>query len=158
MAWCLIAPRHNLNQRWRIIYEVVWHSAGGDISKYQPPKCLFFNLNDDVIKWKHFQRYWPFVRRNHRSAVVSLHKGQLRGALIFSLICAWTNSLANNRDAGDLRRHRGHYNVIVMTQLKSRPHLWTDELCGFLLRRALGFGWAICEDGLSAATTWVNQS
>ena len=31
---------------------------------------------------------------------------------MFSLICAWTN--ANNRDAGDLRRHRAHYDVIVM--------------------------------------------
>ena len=24
-------------------------------------------LHDDVIKWKHFPRYWPFVRGNHRS-------------------------------------------------------------------------------------------
>ena len=22
--------------------------------------------HDDVIKWKHFPRYWPFVRRIHR--------------------------------------------------------------------------------------------
>ena len=26
---------------------------------------------DDVIKWKHFPRYWPFLRRNHRSPVNS---------------------------------------------------------------------------------------
>ena len=45
---------------------------------------------DDVIKWKHFPRYWPFVRGIHRSPVNSPHKGQWRGALIFSLICAWT--------------------------------------------------------------------
>ena len=30
-----------------------------------------------------------------------------------SLICAWTNGRANNRDAGDLRRHRAHYDVTV---------------------------------------------
>ena len=41
-----------------------------------------------VIKWKHFPRYWPFVRGIHRSLVNSPHKGQRRGALIFSLICA----------------------------------------------------------------------
>ena len=31
---------------------------------------------DDVIKWKNFPRYWPFVRGIHRSQVNSLHKGQ----------------------------------------------------------------------------------
>ena len=36
------------------------------------------------------------------------HKGQWHGDLTFSLICAWTNDWANNRDAGDLRRHRTH--------------------------------------------------
>ena len=39
-------------------------------------------------------------------------KGQWRGALVFSLTC--TNVWANNRDAGDLRRHRAHYGVAVM--------------------------------------------
>ena len=48
---------------------------------------------DDVIKWKHCPRYWPFVRGIHRS----------RGALILSFICAWM-SWVNNREAGDLRR------------------------------------------------------
>ena len=43
-------------------------------------------LHDDVIKWKHFPRYWPFVRGIHRSPVNSPHKGQWRGALMFSLI------------------------------------------------------------------------
>ena len=46
-------------------------------------------MHDDVIKWKHFSRYWPFVRGIHRSPVNSPHKGQWRGALMFSLICAW---------------------------------------------------------------------
>ena len=50
-------------------------------------------LYDDVIKWKHFPRYWPFVRGIHRSTANSPHKGQWRGALMFSLICAWTNGL-----------------------------------------------------------------
>ena len=62
-------------------------------------------LHDDVIKWKHFPRYWPFVRGNHHSPVDSPHKGQWRGALMFYLICAWGNRWAINRDAGDLRHH-----------------------------------------------------
>ena len=50
------------------------------------------------IKWKHLPRYWPFVRK----------------ALMFSLICTWTNGWANTRDAGDLGRHHAHYDVAVM--------------------------------------------
>ena len=72
-------------------------------------------IQNDNIKWKYFPRYWPFVRGIHRSPVNSPHKGQWRGTLIFSLICTWTNGWVNNRDAGDLRRHRTLYDVIVKT-------------------------------------------
>ena len=70
--------------------------------------------HDNVIKWKHFPRYWPFVRGIHGLPVNSPHKGQWRGALMFSLICAWMNGWVNNREAGDLRRHCAHYDVIAM--------------------------------------------
>ena len=71
--------------------------------------------NDDVIKWIHFPSYWPFVRGIHLSPVNSPHKGQWRGALVFSLICVWKkNAWVHNRGAGDLRRHLSHYDVIVM--------------------------------------------
>ena len=33
---------------------------------------------------------------------------------MFSLICAWTNSWANNVNAGDSRRYRAHYDVTLM--------------------------------------------
>ena len=73
-----------------------------------------FCCHDDVIKWKHFPRYWPFVKGIHRSPVNSPHKDQWRGALTFSLICAWTNGWANHRDAGDLTRHHTNYDVAVI--------------------------------------------
>ena len=63
------------------------------------------SYHDDVINWRHLPRYWPFVRRIHRPPMNSPHKGQWRGALMFSLICAWTNGWVNNWNAGDLRRH-----------------------------------------------------
>ena len=70
--------------------------------------------------WRHqmetFPRYWPFVRGFHRSPVNPQHKGQWRGALMFSLIWPWINGWVNNRDAGDLGRHRAHYDVIVMVR------------------------------------------
>ena len=64
--------------------------------------------HDDVIKWKHFPRYWSWLPAN------SPYKGQWRGAWMFSLICTWINGCVNNRAAGDLRRHRAHYDVSVM--------------------------------------------
>ena len=73
-----------------------------------------FSYPDDVIKWKHFSRYWPFVRVIHRSSMDSPHKCQWREALVISLICTWTSSWANNCGAGDLRRHRAQYDVTVM--------------------------------------------
>ena len=71
-------------------------------------------LNSWWRAWKHFQQYWPFVRGIHRSPVNSPHEGQRRGALIFSLICTWINGWVNNREAGDLRRHRAHYDVTAL--------------------------------------------
>ena len=78
--------------------------------------------HDDVIKWKHFPRYWLFVRGIHRSTVNSPHKGQWRGALMFSLICVWINGWVNNREAGDLRRHCAHYDVTVMWNTGLQPN------------------------------------
>ena len=46
--------------------------------------------------------------------VNSPHKGQWRGALMFSLICARIKDWVNNREAGDLRRHHGQYDANVM--------------------------------------------
>ena len=83
-------------------------------SRWRPNVMFHWLLHDDVIKWKHFPRYWPFVRGIHRSPVNSSHKGQWRGALMFSLICARISGWVNNREAGDLRRYRAHYDVIVM--------------------------------------------
>ena len=88
-----------------------------------PPVCV----HDDVIKWKHFPRYWPFVRGIHRSPVNTPHKGQWRGALMFTLICARINGWVNNREAGDLRRYRAHYDVIVMAYSFTRFY-WIDHL------------------------------
>ena len=91
--------------------------------------------HDDVIKWKHFPRNWPFVRGIHRSPVNSPPlKGQWRGALMFSLICAWIKGWVNNREAGDLRHHRVHYDVIVMVahtdRLLHSPSLVAPGLSG----------------------------
>ena len=73
--------------------------------------------HDDVIKWKHFPLYWPFVRGIHRSPVNSRHKGHWRGALIFSLVCVCLNGWVNKREAGGWIRLCALYDVIVMTKV-----------------------------------------
>ena len=78
------------------------------------PQASCGAIHDDVIKWKHFPRYWPFVRGIHRPPVNIPPKGQWRGALMFSFICAWTNTWASKQYVGDLRRYRAHYDVTVM--------------------------------------------
>ena len=94
-------------------------------TRYRAPVSVPYN--DDVIKWKHFPGYWPFVRGNHQSLVISPHKGQWRGALMFSLICARINGWVNNRVAGDLRRRRAHYEVTVMYNYR---RIWRrSEVC-----------------------------
>ena len=86
-----------------------------------PPHWILPPTHDDVIKWKHFSRYWPFVWGIHRSPVNSPHKGQWRGALMFSLICSWINGWVNSGEAGDLRRHRVHFDLTVMPPIPSVP-------------------------------------
>ena len=78
----ILAPKFSFRDYWHILHVV------GNIL-----------LHNDVNKWKHFPRYWPFVRGIHRSSVISPHKGHWRGVLIFSLICDWINSWVNTREA-----------------------------------------------------------
>ena len=87
---------------------------------YDLCKCdRWARFHDDIIKWKHFPRNWPFVRGIHRSSVNVPHKGQWREALMFSLTCVSINDWVNNREARDLRRNRTHYDVIVMAMTQS---------------------------------------
>ena len=86
------------------------HGLGWDWSSMGPVR---YN-HDDVIEWKHFPRCWPFVRGIHRSPVNSPYKGQWLRALMVSMICAWIKGSVNNREAGDLKRHRTHYDVTLM--------------------------------------------
>ena len=57
---------------------------------------------------------WKFCRRVSGFATDCPCGVWWRGALMYSLICAWTNVWANHRDTGDLRRRRFHYDVTVM--------------------------------------------
>ena len=116
-----------INRKWGWIsnyfhynmYDVITHPCPNfNCGSVKPPLKLWrgwiITPHDDVIKWKHFPR----------SPVNSPHKDQWRGALMFTLICARINGWVNNREAGDLRRYRAYYDVIVMpTVLRGCNHL-----------------------------------
>ena len=116
------------------------------------------STHDDVIKWKHVPRYWPFVWGIHRSPANSPHKGQRRRALMFSLICVWINGWVNNREAGDLRRHRAHCVVIVMNHCDAKAgfatlnwthphyhHNWSELFSKMIFEKFKYFIWVKCE-------------
>ena len=109
--------------------------------------------HDDVIKWKHFPRYWPFVRRIHRSpGEFPAQRPIWRGTLMFSLICVWINDWVNSGEAGDLRRYRIHYNVTVMWISGPMQSPWKQwDL------KAIGVSW-LCyyEQHNTAVTKWLS--
>ena len=73
-------------------------------SKYWP--------HDDVIKRKHFPRYWPFVGKIHRSICLTKASDAELWCLLWS--APWINGWVNNREAGNLGSHCAYYDVIVM--------------------------------------------
>ena len=92
--------------------------------------CLWKNPSETW--WRHqmepFSALPALCARNSPVPMNSPHKGQWRGALMFSLISPWINNWVNNRDAGDLRRHRGHYDVNVMNCSQSTTAGWDTAL------------------------------
>ena len=88
----------------------LWHHSNA---------LLVIKAHFSKSSWRHqmepFSALLVLCAGNSPIPVNSPHKSQWRGALMFSLICAWINNWVNNREAGDLRRHRGHYDVNVMS-------------------------------------------
>ena len=68
------------------------------------------------------------------------HKGHWRGALMFSLICAWINGYVYNRKASDLRSHRTHCDVTVKCHCSATIRL----VSGFLLTKSSCKTWKHC--------------
>ena len=120
--------QHEVKNSWRCspwerTMDLSFPGLGSVLDLFATVLGLIRVVHDDVIKWKHFPRYWSFVRGIHRSPVNSPRKSQWRGALMFSLMCVWIKSWINNRKAGDLRRYRARYDVIVMLSVREKTSL-----------------------------------
>ena len=96
-------PRWHHNHKWQ---QHAW---------WQP---LVQNMLTIVTWWRHrmktFSALLVLSAGNSPVTMNSPHKGQWRGALMFSFISAWKNGWVNNRDAGDLRSRGAHYDVNTM--------------------------------------------
>ena len=107
--------------------------------------CWTVIYHDDVIKWKHFPRYhgyWPLCVEFTGHRWIPNTKASDAELWCF-FIRTWTNSWANNGDAGDFRRHHAHVDVsVILTQLSNRMiYLFGPILWECLNRLALCMHW-----------------
>ena len=100
-------------------------------------------FHDDVIKWKHFPRYWPFVGEFTGHRWIPLTKASDAELWCFLWSAPWINGWVNNREDGDLRRHRAHYDVIVMSSMINLEH-WGNRKMDLCQRNILGCALFLC--------------
>ena len=92
----------------------------------------FIAAHDDVIKWKHFLSYWPFVRGITGHRWIPHKKASDAELWCFLWSAHWIIGSVNNCEAGEFRCHRAHYDIIVMkyssqwnySELWAQPYRW----------------------------------
>ena len=124
MTSCRQATSHCLGQCWPISMSPYGVTRPQRVTGDTVALCwaidmrLHLSFVRNISWWRHqmgaFSALLALCAGNSPVPVDSPHKGQWRGALMFSLICVSINGRVNNREAGDLRRYHGHYDVILM--------------------------------------------
>ena len=89
-------------------FEISWPSS---------VQSMYFlsRIHDDVIKWKYFRVVGPLWGESTGHQWIPLTKAN--DMELWYFLWSITNGWASNRDAGDLRRHRAHYDVTVIHRL-----------------------------------------
>ena len=84
-------------------------------------RCVDVYINVQLFGWRHTCPVYMTMMTSSNEDIFRVtgplcgeSKGQWRGALMLLLLCVWINGWVINREAGDLRRRRAHYDVIVM--------------------------------------------
>ena len=126
----------------------VWHKEQISNDGVNLPSDSYRNEVMEITWWRH--------QMDTFSALLILCEGNppftggypsqrpVKRSLIFFFICAWTNGWSNNRDAGDLRRHRYHYDATVMCS-KFTPG------CRTTIR------WVCCHSVVIHSLLWLNK-
>ena len=120
LIYILIGPTSMMNKR--VIAKDLRYIAG--------LKRSCFRLSWWSHQMETFSALLALCADNSPDSGESPHKDQWRVALMLSLICAWITSWVNNREAGDLRRHRAHYDVTVM-EYEMPPRYQSIRLCRY---------------------------
>ena len=100
--WWLVAClglSYCMHQCWLIVKWTLWNKSARNLNKNE---TVSTSIPDQFVNF-------ASTSPDHRLPVDSLKKRQWHGALMLSLVWAWTNDWANSRDAGDLRCQRAHY-------------------------------------------------
>ena len=103
----------NLNNIYQMATIHIWYNLSFNIPLLRYHFYMMTSSNGNI-----------FCVTGPLSPVNSPHKGQWRGALVFSSICAWINVWVNSGEVGDMRRHRAHCDVIIMWNTNN-----TSEIC-----------------------------
>ena len=101
--WWMVCRLKRVGKR-----EIIWYmmtSSDGDIFRVADQWIPRTKASDAELFF--------IVQKQHKTLIHT--DTYIRGALMLTLICVWINDWVNNREAGDLRRYRTHYDVIVIT-------------------------------------------
>ena len=79
---------------------LMWYTVDRELNLMKPSWWRY--------RMETYLRYWPFVLGIHRYRQIP----RTKTSDVF-FICTWINGWVTNRKAGDLRRHRAHYDVTV---------------------------------------------
>ena len=74
-SFLCVQKRNLIIRKWRIIF--IWRSTFHVSQRSCTVILRNTRKHDDIIIWKHFPRYWTFVRGIHRSPVDSPHKASV---------------------------------------------------------------------------------
>ena len=113
LAWgwnmrCIISSKSDLWSTFILMDAVLYSGTSCD------DKVYYENSMMTSSNGKHVPCYWPFVQGNHQSRWIPRTKASDVKLWCFILIWAWIYSWVNNCEAGDLRCHHAHYDIIVM--------------------------------------------
>ena len=110
--------QYHLRDDIRLIRSRVWRNSM-QIKAYiyiyvPPPPAIFKSSTTPLQNLTVHRRFCPALCEGNPPVTGGLFSQRpVTRSFDISLICAWTNVRANNRDAGNLRRHRLHYEVTV---------------------------------------------
>ena len=135
-AWCPIIYMSNIHNGLSYVTNTsVMDMMQVDWTNLSEPTEGWFHTCECKLPWWHYQMETFSMLLAFcagKSPVNSLLKCQWQGALMFSMICTWTNSWTNNRDAGDLRCHCAHYDIVMHRCSYRCSATWWHQMLSFL--------------------------